>query len=348
MENLLHDEYSKIIAILKNGSNLLKDKTFVISGANGLIGSYLIDFLLYLNDTYNTSIKIYAISRSKKNLLERFGINVENLYYIEQDLSDNCNIDIKADYIIHLASNAHPRAYSNDPVGTMMCNFIGTKNLLDCAKDNNCRFLYISSGEIYGSNVDHYFTEEDLGYIDTKDFRSCYPEAKRASETLCFAYQSQYNVDINVARLSYVYGPTITNSNSRADAQFLRNALNGEDIVLKSKGLQKRTYCYVADVVSAILYILLYSKTCEVYNISNMQSIVSISEYAHALANVANVDVIYDIPSDIESKGYSKAKDSILDSNKLCNIGWKPMFSFKEGIEHTYKNFIKSFNKTSN
>ena len=227
-------------------------------------------------------------------------------------------------------------AYSTDPVGTMFCNFLGTKNLLDCARKTNCKFLYISSGEIYGSNVDHYFTEEDLGYIDTKDYRSCYPESKRAAETLCYAYNSQYGIDFNIARLSYVYGPTITDTNSRADAQFLRNALNRENITLKTEGLQRRTYCYVADVVSAILYILLFGKNCEVYNISNMQSIVSIREYAQTLARITNVSVIYDIPSKTEKNGYSKAKDSILDSNKLYNIGWKPVFTIKEGLEHTY------------
>jgi nucleoside-diphosphate-sugar epimerase len=333
---MLIEEYNKIISVFKDGINVLKSKNFIITGANGLIGSYLVNYLLFLNNTQNMDIKIIAISRNKNKLIEKFGPETQNLKFIEQDLSNNFELNIKSDYIIHAASNAHPVAYSTDPVGTMLCNFIGTRNLLECAKENNSRFLYISSGEIYGSNVDHNFTEDDLGYIDTKDYRACYPESKRAAETLCFAYNSQYNVSFNIARLSYVYGPTITDTNSRADAQFLRNALNCENIILKTEGLQKRTYCYVADVVSAMLYILLFGKDSEVYNISNMKSIVSIKEYAQTLADIANVKVVYDIPSQIEKKGYSKAKDSILDSNKLCNLGWKPNFTFKEGIEHTF------------
>lgn len=151
------------------------------------------------------------------------------------------------------------------------------------------------------------------------------------------AYSQQYGIHTNVARLCYVYGPTITQDNSRADAQFLRNALDKKDIVLKSEGLQKRTYCYVADVVSALLTILTKAPSTEVYNIANKNSIVSIKEYAQTLANLAGTNLKFEIPNELEKRGYSKSADSILDAQKLSQLGWIPQYDIKSGLEHTLK-----------
>lgn len=315
----------------------LKNKSILITGANGLIGSYLIDYLTYLNSQQEYNIKIFAMSRSLEKLKNRF-FERPNLFYIEQDLNKPLSVDEKFDYIIHAASNAHPLAFSKDPVGTMKTNLLGTINLLDSIKDNqNTKFLYISTGEIYGNNVDKAFTENDCGTVDSKLARSCYPESKRAAETLCMAYSQQYGTYTNVARLCYVYGPTITQDNSRADAQFLRNALDKKDIVLKSAGSQRRTYCYVADVVSAILTILTKAPSMEVYNIANKNSIVSIKEYAQTLASLAGTNLQFEIPDEVEKRGYSKSADSILDASKLSQLGWFPQYDIKSGLEHTLK-----------
>jgi len=336
LSNLLLEEYNNINSLLSKSIDKFTNKSVLITGANGLIGSYIVDFLSYINSENQLNIKIYALSRSMDKLKQRFK-NHLNIEFLEQDLNEPLKYNLNFDYIIHAASNSHPMAFSKDPVGTMKTNFIGTLNLLDSLKISNGKFLYISTGEIYGNNTGKAFVENDLGIVDTKISRSCYPESKRASETLCMAYSQQYGVCVNVARLCYVYGPTITETNSRADAQFLRNALNNENIILKSKGLQRRTYCYVADAVSALLYILLNGKNGEVYNVANSDSIVSVSEYANILANIANVSVSYEIPDEIESRGYSKPADSILDSSKLQSIGWKPFYNIHTGLEHTIK-----------
>lgn len=315
----------------------LKDKSILITGANGLIGSYVIDYLTYLNSQKMYNIKIFAMSRSLEKMEKRFAKH-PNLFYIEQDLNKPLFLNNTFDFIIHAASNAHPLAFSKDPVGTMKTNLLGTMNLLESIKDNqNTKFLYISTGEIYGNNVDKAFTEKDCGAVDSKLARSCYPESKRAAETLCMAYSQQYGIHTNVARLCYVYGPTITQDNSRADAQFLRNALDKKDIVLKSEGLQKRTYCYVADVVSALLTILTKAPSTEVYNIANKNSIVSIKEYAQTLANLAGTNLKFEIPNELEKRGYSKSADSILDAQKLSQLGWIPQYDIKSGLEHTLK-----------
>jgi len=297
INNILETEYKRITDFIGKS---LSNKSILVTGANGLIGSYLVDYLSSIES------KVYAMSRSVEKLRKRFGTN-SKVIFIEQDLSQSFSLDTNFDYIIHAASNAHPIAYSQDPVGTMLTNFVGTLSLLKCAKESNSKFLY------------------------------CYPESKRAAETLCVAYSQQYGVTVNVARLCYVYGPTITDTNSRADAQFLRNALNKEDIVMKSEGSQRRTYCYVADCVSALLKILIDGQNGEFYNIANPDSIVSVKEYAQTLANISGVKLKFEVPNDVEAKGYSTFADSILCADKLCSLGWKAIYSIREGLEHTLK-----------
>lgn len=331
------EECENITSILGKNIETLVNKSILITGANGLIGSYLIDYLLYLNEKFQYNIKIFAMARSLSKLEKRFGKNIPNLYFIEQDLNEQLHNVQQFDYIIHAASNSHPLAFSKDPVGTMKTNLLGTINLLNSIENKFTKFLYISTGEIYGNNTDKAFVEDDLGIVDTKIARSCYPESKRASETLCISYAQQFGIHVNIARLCYVYGPTITEDNSRADAQFLRNALNQEDIVMKSEGLQKRTYCYVADTVSAILFILLNGKNKEVFNIANPNSIASVRQYAQTLANISGVNLKFELPDNLEKQGYSKTANSILDSSKLIKLGWKAVYDLQDGLNHTYK-----------
>lgn len=333
---LLESEYENIIKVLGSDLENLKNKSILITGSNGLIASYLIDFLIYLNSHFYFDIKIHAMSRSVEKSENRFGKNISNLFFIEQDLDKPFSLNIDCDYIVHAASNSHPVAFSQKPVETMKTNLLGTMNILDSIKNLKTKFLYISTGEVYGNNTDgKAFTENDLGYIDTKIARSCYPESKRAAETLCMSYSKEYDIHTNVARLCYVYGPTITEDNSRADAQFLRNALANDDIVMKSQGLQRRTYCYVADAVSAIIFILLNGGFSEVYNIANPDAIVSVKDYAETLAKISNVKLKFELPNEVEKSGFSKPADSILDSSKLCNLGWKPQYDLETGLLHT-------------
>lgn len=344
IDNILIDEYTKISKMIVKVQDI-KNKSVLITGANGLIGSYIVNYLNYLNKEFDFNITIYAMSRSMCKLEKLFGA-YSRVEFVEQDLNETLKFNKDVDFIIHTASNAHPIAFSQDPVGTMKTNLFGTMNLLEFAKENNAKFLYISTGEIYGNNIDNKaFTENYSGVIDTKAVRSCYPESKRAAETLCMAYNSQYGVKTNIVRLCYVYGANITETNSRADAQFLRNALNHEDIVMKSEGLQRRTYCYVADAVSAIFFVLLNGKNSEFYNVSNPDSIVTVREYAQILADISGVKLVFELPDDIEKRGYSKSADSILDSTKLQNLGWKPLYGIKDGLTHSYKIKEESFTK---
>jgi len=145
----------------------------------------------------------------------------------------------------------------------------------------------------------------------------------------------QYGIDARVARLCHVYGPTFTESNSRADAQFLRNALRGEDIVMKSTGAQVRSYCYVADAASAILTLLEKGEPGQAYNVANRSSTASIREYAETLAGGAGVLLRFELPPEVERSGYTRVTRAVLNPAKLEALGWRPRFDLRTGLEHT-------------
>lgn len=315
----------------------LQSKSILITGASGLICSAFIDRLMDCNEQEKLGINIYAISRNKDYAQKRFQVYWNNplFTFIQHDVIESFSLDVPIDYILHGASNASPKRYATDPVGTMKANLWGVANMLDLAKEKQARLLYISSGEVYGEGDGYDFMETYSGYVDCLNSRACYPSSKRASETLCISYKEQYGVNIVIARPCHIYG-TDTERDDRAFAQFLRNAKAGKNIVLKSKGQQVRSYCHVDDCVSALLYILLRGKNGEAYNIANGESVKSIKELAEMVADLSKVKVVYDIPSDQELRGYSKVQRAVLDAIKLESLGWQPSISLKNGLKRIF------------
>lgn len=336
------DRYNKNIEIAFNNNRYLeklKNKSIMITGINGLIGSCIVDILNWLNINKDYKIKIIGTVRDKNKLLDRFKI-YEMLSIIEQDVTEKINYSGMVDYIIHVAGNSYPLSFSNDPVGTMLGNFIGINNVLKFAKEHSCRRVeYISSGEIYGQGEKSLksFEENYVGRLIPTEFRSCYPISKLASETLCVSYSKQYNLETVIARPCHCYGPTQTESDSRVSAQFINSVLNEENLVMKSEGEQVRSYCYVIDCATAILCILINGINKNAYNISNGESIVSIKEMAEIIANKANKKVIMTLPDDKEKEGYNPVTKSVLDDKKLKQLGWIPCWDFSHGIEETLK-----------
>ena len=297
-----------------------------------MISSSFIDLLMRYNEQ-GTHISIYAMSRNEKYAHKRIESYWGNplFSFICHNVIEPFSLDIPFDYMVHGSSNASPKRYATDPVGTMKSNLGGGSNLLELAKEKKARLLYISSGEVYGEGDGSDFTEDYSGYVDCLNPRACYPSSKRASETLCVSYKEQYGVDVVIARPCHIYGSDIERDD-RAFAQFLRKAKAGEDILLKSDGSQVRSYCHVDDCASALLYILLRGINGKAYNIANRDSVLSIKELAELIAQTVGVKIMYDIPSNSESKGYSKVQRAVLDSSLLESLGWRPQISLKEGL----------------
>ena len=315
-----------------------RGKRFLITGATGLIGTFMIDALMALD----AGIEIYAAGRSAEGMRRRFGerMDAPRFHYVPYDATKPVRFDFGADYIVHAACSAHPMAYATDPVGIMQANAFGTMQLLEYLRTQpGARMIFLSTGETYGENPDlpEGFRETDHGYIDPMNPRSCYPESKRAAETLCACYAAQYGVHAQVARLCHVYGPTMTAVNSRADAQFLRNALKGQDIVMKSAGAQVRSWCYVADAVNAILTLLVRGEKGGATNVANRHSVHSIREYAQTLADVGGVRLTFDLPPAVEQAGYTKITRAVLNPEKLEGLGWSAKYDLRTGLEHTYQ-----------
>lgn len=322
-------------SIRKLAENLdLQNASILVTGATGLIGSCAIDVLDVANRKLNANIKIYALGRNKDRIVKRFGPNV---IPVVQDIAAPLDMENEYDYIIHGASNADPKSYAVQPVETILTNIIGNKNVLEyCAKHSNAKMVLTSSFEVYGElKGQDVYSENMSGIIDQTVLRNGYPESKRCCELLVRSYVDEYGVNATIARLPSVYGPTMLKSDSKAHAQFIRNALNGENIVLKSKGEQIRTYCYVIDAVSALFKILLSGQNGEIYNISNENSVASIADVAKMCADIAGTEVVFDLPDSTEARGFSRSKNCILDNEKLRALGWKGIYSLRDGLEET-------------
>jgi nucleoside-diphosphate-sugar epimerase len=324
---------------------MIKGKSFLITGATGLIGTCLIDALMFYN-SQEADIQIYAVGRNWKKAQKRFGDyeHDDHFHFIEQDVRQPLPEDMKVDVIIPLASNTHPLAYSQYPVETIEINVKGAEYALNKAIACGATILYPSSVEVYGNaRGEDVFTEDYTGQLNLQNARSCYPESKRLSEALCFSYMAEHGAKVKIVRLSRVFGPTMLESDTKASSQFILKALAGEDIVLKSKGEQFFSYTYVADAVKAMLHVLLHGEFGVPYNISNSDCNVRLKDFAGACASWAGKDIVFDLPSEIEQKGYSVALHAILDNTRLQTIGSEPLYPF-DGAIHRTLNILSNSN----
>ena len=340
--------FEELPLICKNlkGLDKFNGSVIAITGAAGLIGTYIVDIIMYYNSTNGGNISVVAVDKNASSLKERF-LCYEGSRFFKTVICDvNCNgferyfIDFSVDYIIHAASNTSPIEYANDPVSTITTNVIGTYNLLEYAVKNKIkRFMFCSSVEKYGANrgdVDD-FTEDYCGYLDSNVARSAYPSGKIAAESMCCAYNSQYGVDYVIARIGRIYGPTVVLGDTKAPTQFIMNAVRGEDIVLKSDGMQHYSYCYVGDCASAMLTVLASGKSCEAYNIADPNSKVHLKDFAGLAAKSGGTKCVFVKQSAIETSGYSKISKATMDTSKLEALGWKPQIGLEKGIDITIK-----------
>lgn len=316
----------ELIAEQKLNWDVLSGKTIMISGGTGFIGSFIINVFKYRNKKYHQGIKVVSLSR-------RGGCSDNTVEYLTHDILYPLSYEKHVDYVLHLASNTHPYQYAKDPVGTITTNVIGCNNLLSFAKEHGvAKFVLASSVEIYGEGSPAPMNESYCGYLDCNNARNGYNEAKRTCEALCQSYKKQYDLDVVIARFARIFGPD-EKEDTKAMAQFIKNAINNEDIVLKSKGLQRFSYCYVADAASALIQLVLCGASGEAYNIAADDDGKTLGAYAEYIADLANQKVIYDIQ---HNDSASKATYALLDTTKIKALGWKPLFEICDAIKHTF------------
>lgn len=345
MNKIIEEDAIQIIN--DNQMEKLKDKTVLITGASGMIGSYFINTLIVLNEKYNMNINILALVRNK-NKFEDYILNNEKVTIIEQDVTNEIKYEGNIDYIIHAASPASPKIMKDYPFETNIANTIGTYNTLKLALEKKVLcYLFISSREIYGQPNENQelFTEDGLlGQVDPLVPRNGYAEGKKAAENMCVSVNKEYGLNTKIVRLAHTYGPGMSIYDGRVQADFLKNVLNDENIIMKSTGESVRTYTYISDAINAMFKVLLSSNDI-VYNISDEKSKITIKELANLLTTISKNDikVIMDIPKEEESNSGNAAFTlGILSSEKIRKeLNWKPLYDIKSGFLRTI-NYLES------
>ena len=332
-----------VVKVIKNIKNLeeLKQKTIFISGAAGQIGKTLVSLFLHLNDSEAFDIKLILNVRNESRIKSTF-LDIKERkdvsFYIG-DIINEFSLNEKIDFIVSAASNTHPKAYAEFPIETILTNVLGAKNLFELGINKKARVLNLSTVEIYGDMTEEIPAKEKyMGYLDCNTVRACYNESKRLVETMLQAYITERNLNALTVRLPRLFGPETKKDDSKALTQFLNNAISKENIVLKSDGNQFFSYLYTPDAVSGMISAMINGKTGEAYNFAAPDFDIRLRDLAEKIAEIAGVKVVFDLPDEIEKKGFSKSQYAILDSTKARReFNWKNEFDFTLAISHTLK-----------
>lgn len=315
----------------------LDGKTVLVTGATGMLASYVTWLLLYLHEYAKINVSVVALCRNRQKAEQYFGSYVGKPYFhlLIQDVCEPIAYEGKVDYVFHLAGNASPYFINSDPVGIMRCNLLGTMNVLEYARDCQTeKVIFASTREVYGKNEEaERLDEQAFGMLDPLEDRSCYPESKRAAETLLKSYYLQYGVNFNAIRIAHSYGPTMQLENDgRVMADLMGDVVAGRDIVLKSSGEAIRAFLYITDAVVGMFTVLFHGETAKAYNLANETEPISIKDLAHMLAASRADKKIHVVVSEGGQKGYCAYRRTALNTTAVEQLGWKPLISLKEGI----------------
>lgn len=345
---IVDDDIVEIISEPLNWRYFL-GKTVLVTGANGMLPSYIVYTLLGLNDSLlrDAPCTVVALVRNKEKAMQKFKpFSARNDFkLVVSDVSCFTDYDGKIDIIIHAASQASPKYYGIDPVGTLRANTVGTLNLLELAwKKKAQNFLYVSSGEVYGvlDGSIPLVSETYTGNVDCTSVRSCYAESKRMGETMCVCYAHQYGIHTNTIRLAHTYGPGCALDDGRVFADFVRNIVQNENIKVNSDGSAKRCFLYVTDMIKGLFYVLLKGESKEAYNISSIRE-TSIKELATMLCGLypeKKLHAEFLGTKDDNSYVRSKSSGAGLDNSKLRSLGWEESVSIDVGFKRMVDSYI--------
>lgn len=332
----------KILADYLN-MNGFAGSTLLVTGATGLLGSLCLKSVYEYNKRYAPIIQAIAFCRSSEKVKSVFedelnsNGGVDNIQFVYQDICDPIPETLSCDYIIHTANSTTSKYFMTNPVEVIDSIYTGTKCVLDFALSKKVKgVVYLSSMEVFGRvDCSDRIGEDELGYLDIHNIRSCYSEGKRLAELICKAYAEEYGVPVRTARLSQTFGAGIPKTENRVFAQFARSAVKGGNIVMHTMGQSFGNYCYTRDTLKAIFLLLKNGGSGDSYTIVNEETTRSIAEMAQMVAEEFSKGmskVVFDIPEGNEY-GYAPDTKMQLSSKKMESLGWKPEVPLKEMYE---------------
>ncbi len=324
--------FQKDIDELIAGSDLkweqLRGARLLITGATGIIGYALVNLLLCADSQLELGMNLFILTRDEKNARELFSVGQDNrntLHFIVGDINEFREFP-EVDYIIHGAAITSSKDFVNRPVETISTSVEGTKRVLEAAKNNKIRkMIFLSTMEVYGHpQKGHRVKEDEIGTFSPVTIRNSYPISKLMSELMCLAYDSEYNVPVDILRLTQTLGPIIKDTDARFFAYLVNCIRSRKDIVLKTEGKTERSYLYSLDAATSIIYVLLGDKHGEIYNVSNENLYCSISEFAKRIGAKYDTEVTFDFDGGGKSEGFADTLYLNLDTEKIERLGWSP------------------------
>jgi dTDP-glucose 4,6-dehydratase len=298
----------------------------LLSGGAGFIGSHLSERLL---EEGHQVVAIDDLSSGRESNISHLSDN-DGFEFKDQDILEDLEINGNIDYVLHFASRAAPKDYQEHPIHTLRTNSEGTLYLLKLADENDAKFLYASTSEVYGDPEEHPQTEEYNGNVNTTGPRSCYDESKRLGEAAIKSYDMKHGIDYRIIRIFNTYGPRLKKNDGRVISNFLNQALNDEPLTVYGDGKQTRSFCYIDDLVNGILKAM-KSKKGEIFNLGNPDeyTILELAEKVQKVVDTESEITFHDLPQDDPSKrkpDITKAKEK---------LEWKPKIDLKKGLKKT-------------
>ena len=300
----------------------------VITGGSGFVGSYLCEKLI--NDGHKIIVIDNLLTGSTENINDL--LDNENFSFIEQDVQDHIEIEDKVDYVLHFASAASPKAYTEHPVNTLKAGSVGTINTLGLAKKHSAEYLLASTSEVYGDPLISPQNEEYWGNVNPNGERSMYDEAKRFAEAAVATYSRSYGLKTKIVRIFNTYGPRMQLNDGRVVTNFIVQALRNENITIYGDGTQTRSFSYVEDTVAGIIS-LMNSTEYDVFNIGNPNEMTvgKLAEKIIELTDSTSEIKYLELPNDDPKQ----RNPDITKAKKKLN--WEPKVNLDEGLSKTIK-----------
>jgi dTDP-glucose 4,6-dehydratase len=298
----------------------------VITGGSGFVGSYLCENLI--NDGHKIIVIDNLLTGSTENINNL--MDNENFSFIEHDVQNHIEIEDKVDYVLHFASAASPKAYTEHPVNTLKAGSVGTINTLGLAKKHDAEYLLASTSEVYGDPLISPQNEEYWGNVNPNGERSMYDEAKRFAEAAVATYSRSYDLKTKIVRIFNTYGPRMQLNDGRVVTNFIVQALRNENITIYGDGSQTRSFSYVEDTVAGIIS-LMNSSEYDVFNIGNPNEMTvgqlaeKIIELTDSTSEIKYLELPNDDPKQ-RKPDITKAK---------TKLNWEPKVNLEEGLTKT-------------